>query len=180
VTDPLLSPVHLLAFPLSLVSCHVVGATLQLQHSFQRWKNKVFHYILKLNKSLLQQQDLSTHDFIEYKKALEQKNKDHSLELKKYQELNQELEKKIAILSKTPPPAPPVVIEVKKKRKTQGDGLSEVQLMADALLRIQESMRGVVETDEEIMDELADELLERVQIRDDGEEDEEPEEEEEF
>jgi hypothetical protein len=141
--------------------------------------------VLERNKSLLKQQDLSTQDLILCKKVLEQKNKEYSLEIKKYQEINQELEKKITTLTKNfneriviPSPTPPVIVEVKKKKKSRSagmDGSNEVQLMADALLRIQESMKGVTENEEEIMDDLADELLERVQIKDEISEGEEEE-----
>jgi hypothetical protein len=129
----------------------LTGDTKQLQDAFKKWKNKLFRYTLKLNRSFLEQQDATTSEIIELRKRMDQMSKEHHREIQRYKETTQQLEKRLATQhSKSPDriviPAPVVTVtEVipKKKKIVEYDGPDEIQLMADALLRIQQSVATV-------------------------------------
>jgi hypothetical protein len=102
---------------------------------------------LKLNRSFLEQQDATTGEIIELRQQIDRMNREHHQEMKRYKELTQQLEKKISSLSKANEriviPSPVVTVtEVQppKKKTVEYQGPDEIQLMADALLRIQQSV----------------------------------------
>lgn len=91
------------------------------------------------------QQDASTNEIIELRKVIDKSSMEHRLEINKLRDVNAQLEKKLAALKSsgeriTIPSPTPIQVEAKKRLY---EGPNEVQMMADALLRIQQSVTDI-------------------------------------